>query len=62
MGDEDSQFWYNTRTKQVEKGAQSPAVDRAGPFRTAEEAAKAPDKIRQNSERWAAEEAADDRR
>lgn len=61
MGDADQQYWYNTRTGQVEQGAQSPAVDRAGPFSTAAEAALAPERIRRNSERWAAEEAAEDR-
>ena len=61
MADEDTQYWYNLKTGDVEKGAQSPAPDRAGPFASAAEAAKAPEKIKANSEKWAAEEAAEDR-
>jgi len=54
------EYWYNTRTGEVEKGKQSNSLDLAGPFRSAAEAAKAPEKIKANSERWAAEEAAGD--
>jgi len=54
------EYWYNTRTGEVEKGKQSNAMELAGPFATAAEAAKAPEKIKANSERWAAEEAASD--
>lgn len=49
----DDQWWYNTRTGQVEHGMVSPAPDRAGPFATEAEAAKAPERIRENSRRWA---------
>jgi hypothetical protein len=59
MGDEDSQWWYNSRTGQVERGMMSNAYDRVGPFATEEEAKRAPEKLRENSDRWAAEEAAD---
>lgn len=55
-----AEFWYNTRTGEVEEGMQSPSVDRAGPFATAEEAARAPEIIAERSRRWAAEEAAED--
>lgn len=57
-----AEFWYNTRTGEVEEGRLSPSVDRAGPFETAEEAARAPEIIAERSRRWAAEEAAEDDR
>ena len=46
-------YWYNLKTGEVEKGYESPAIDRAGPFDTPEEAAKAPDVIRERSRAWA---------
>lgn len=57
MADE---FWYNTKTHQVEEGMVSPAVDRAGPYATREEALNALAQIKANSEKWAAEEAEND--
>ena len=59
--DPSKQYWYNLKTGQVEHGYQSPSVDRAGPFPTEAEAARAPDRLRENSRKWAEEEAADDR-
>ncbi len=53
-------YWYNLRTGEVEKGFESPAPDRAGPFDTPEEAAKAPDVIRERSKAWADEESRED--
>lgn len=53
-------YWYNLTTGQVEHGFESPAVDRAGPFDTAEEAAKAPELLRERARAWAAEEARED--
>ena len=38
----------------------SPAIDRAGPFDTAEEAARAPEIIRERSRAWAEEERRED--
>jgi len=54
-------FWYNMRTGAVEKGFESPSIDRVGPFATREEAAHALEKLRANSAKWAADDAADDR-
>lgn len=54
-------FWYNIRTGAVERGRESPAVDRVGPFDTAAEAENAPEKLRANSAKWAEEDAANDR-
>ncbi|RWZ51644.1 SPOR domain-containing protein [Labedella phragmitis] len=58
--DDDKKYWYNLRTGAVEHGFLSPSVDRAGPFDTEQEAAAAPQKLRENSRRWAEEEAAED--
>lgn len=60
MSDDSEKYWYNLETGQVERGYESPAVDRAGPFDTAEEAAKAPEVIRERSRQWAEEEARED--
>jgi hypothetical protein len=53
-------YWYNLTTGEVERGFVSPHVDRAGPFDTAEEAARAPEIIRERSRAWAEEERRDD--
>jgi len=52
MADTDNKYWYNLKTGQVERGMQTPAPDRAGPFDTAEEAARAPEIIRERSRQW----------
>lgn len=57
---EQAQYWYNLETKQVEHGMRSPGIDRAGPFDTAEEAARAPEILAARSRAWAEEEAAED--
>ncbi|MCJ1707414.1 SPOR domain-containing protein [Microbacterium sp. VKM Ac-2923] len=60
MSDDNKKYWYNLETGQVEQGYESPAVDRAGPFDTAEEAANAPQLFKDRSKKWAEEEARDD--
>lgn len=60
MSDDNTKYWYNLETGQVEQGYESPAVDRAGPFDTAEEAANAPQLFKERSKKWADEEAQDD--
>ncbi|MFC8683191.1 SPOR domain-containing protein [Microbacterium ureisolvens] len=60
MSSGSDKYWYNLKTGEVEKGFESPAPDRAGPFDTPEEAAKAPEVIRERSRAWAAEEARED--
>lgn len=57
--DGDEKYWYNLKTGQVEHGLLTPAPDRAGPFESAEEAARAPEIIRERSRRWAEEDASD---
>ncbi|WP_221584475.1 SPOR domain-containing protein [Microbacterium sp. G2-8] len=53
-------YWYNLRTGEVEHGPESPALDRAGPFDTAEEAAHAPELLRQRAKAWEDEERRED--
>ena len=53
-----AEYWYNLETGVVEEGMVSPGYDRAGPFATREEAARAPEIIKQRSQEWAAEDAA----
>jgi hypothetical protein len=60
MSDSDEKYWYDDRTGEVEKGMLSPAAHRIGPFATAEEAARAPQRLRERAEQWAAEERGDD--
>ena len=57
---QDEKYWFNLATGEVEHGMLSPSIDRAGPFDTAEEAARAPEVIRQRAKAWAEEEAAED--
>ncbi|MCO7202696.1 SPOR domain-containing protein [Microbacterium sp. CnD16-F] len=59
MSDADK-YWYNLKTGEVQQGYEVPSVDRAGPFDTAEEAARAPEIMRERSRAWAAEDAAED--
>jgi hypothetical protein len=55
-----AEFWFNTRTHEVEEGKVSPAIDRAGPYATREEAADAIRAIQERNARLDAEDAADD--
>ncbi|MFZ4895803.1 SPOR domain-containing protein [Plantibacter sp. Mn2098] len=54
------QYWYNVKTGAVEFGYASPSLDRVGPFETHEAAEHALEKLRANSAKWAAEDAAED--
>jgi hypothetical protein len=56
---DNEKFWYNLETGAVERGFESPAIDRAGPFDTAEEAARAPEILRERSKAWAEDDARD---
>lgn len=60
MATGDEKYWFNISTGEVEFGMQSPAIDRAGPFDSAEEAAKAPEIMRERARAWAEEDAAED--
>ncbi|HIY66967.1 MAG TPA: SPOR domain-containing protein [Candidatus Agrococcus pullicola] len=56
-----TEYWYNTRTGQVEEGKQSLGIERVGPFTSREEAANAPELMQQRAEAWAEEEAEEER-
>ncbi|MGN6126408.1 MAG: SPOR domain-containing protein [Humibacter sp.] len=57
--DIEHKYWYKLKTGAVEQGFKSPAPDRVGPFDTHEEAEHALEKLRENSARWAEEDAND---
>ena len=56
MGD----YWFNVKTGQVEKGHQSRGANLMGPYDSAEEAARAYEIAREKTERWDAEDAAEE--
>ncbi|AXH35874.1 SPOR domain-containing protein [Humibacter sp. BT305] len=59
--DPSTQYWYNMKTGEVEQGYVSSVVDRVGPFATREEASHALEKLRENSEKWAEDDARENR-
>jgi hypothetical protein len=50
-------WWYNNKTGEVEQGPKSFGVDRDGPFKTREEAERAPELFRERSREWSEDEA-----
>lgn len=54
-----AEYWYNTRTHQVEEGKRSQWADLMGPYATREEAEHALDRARRRTEAWEAEERED---
>jgi hypothetical protein len=54
-----TEWWFNTRTQEVEEGPQSLALVRIGPFETREEAARANEIIAERARRWAEEDESD---
>lgn len=60
MTGDNEKYWYNLKTGEVEKGYESPSIDRAGPFETPEDAARAPEILRERSRAWAEDEARED--
>ena len=57
---EKQSYWFNQRTGQVEAGPKSIALDRLGPFDSAEEAARAEQIIAERARRLREEEAEED--
>lgn len=55
-----TEWWFNTKTQEVEEGPQSLAADRVGPFDSAKEAYHANEIIAERARRWAEEDAAED--
>ncbi len=56
-GPEKIEYFYNTRTKMVEKGRQSSWEHLMGPYDTPEEAASALEKAAERNEAWADDDA-----
>ncbi|MBP2435462.1 SPOR domain-containing protein [Microbacterium amylolyticum] len=54
-----TEFWYNMRTGEVEEGKQSGSLELAGPFSTRDEAARAPDILRERADAWREDEEAE---
>ncbi|PPG39250.1 hypothetical protein [Pseudoclavibacter sp. RFBA6] len=55
------EFWYNSRTGEVEAGKQSLGSELVGPFASEAEAKRAPEKLQERARAWAEEEADEDR-
>ena len=56
MQEQSAQYWFNSQTGQVEVGPQSLALHRLGPFKTREEAERAPQIIADRAAAWRKEE------
>jgi len=54
------QYWFNLKTKQVEKGLRSSSLDRVGPFDTEQEAQNAEQVIKERADAWREEERKED--
>lgn len=54
---QDEEYWYNTKTQQVEKGRQSSWENRMGPYDTEGEARAALDTAAERSAQWDDEDA-----
>jgi cell division septation protein DedD len=52
MNDSETEYWFNTKTNQVEVGKQSFAVYRIGPFKSRSEAEQALQIIARKSAEW----------
>ncbi len=60
MTDSETEYWFNTKTNQVEVGKQSFAVYRIGPFRTRAEAEQALKIVASKSKVWEDDDDRDD--
>ena len=52
-----TEYWFNTQTRQVEEGHQSDWKNLMGPYPTREQAERALQTARANTERWDREDA-----
>lgn len=59
MSDE-KKWWFNTKTKKVEFGFKSAALNRIGPFESQAEAENAEQIVRERTIRWEQEERLED--
>lgn len=55
-----TEWWFNTKTQEVEEGPQSLSANRVGPFMSREEASRANEIIAERARAWAAEDEAED--
>lgn len=55
-----TEWWFNTKTQEVEEGPQSLSALRVGPFESREEASRANDIIAERARAWAEEDEAED--
>jgi hypothetical protein len=60
MSEQETEFWFNMQTGEVEEGKQSLALYRIGPFDNREDAENALEIIAERSAAWADEEDEDD--
>ena len=60
MSGEDTEYWFNTKTNQVEVGKQSIAVFRIGPFKTKDEAQRALKILAEKANNWRQEDESED--
>jgi hypothetical protein len=57
---EESKYWFNIKTKQVEFGLKSSSLDRIGPFETKQQAANAEEIVRSRASKWLQDEELED--
>lgn len=62
MSYDETKYWYNLNTGEVEFGMLSPGSVRVGPFNSLDEAKNAPELLRQRAKAWADEDATDSRK
>lgn len=55
-----TEWWFNTKTQEVEEGPQSLSALRVGPFASREDASRANEIIAERARAWAAEDAAEE--
>lgn len=60
MTDSETEYWFNTKTNQVEVGKQSIAVYRVGPFSTRSEAEHALEILAAKAKSWREEQDRED--
>ena len=56
MGDEPKEYWFNTKTGEVEVGKQVAAIYRIGPFDSHADAARALEILAERSRAWSIED------
>ncbi|GAA1564855.1 hypothetical protein ACIFOC_01975 [Leucobacter aridicollis] len=52
INDPEETYWFNSKTGEVEEGPQSLAIYRIGPFKTREEAQRAPKLLAERAREW----------